>query len=251
MAALTVLKERRNRMEREFETKVIEVIQITNDVKSFRFAVSDDVDFKPGQFFFVTIRINSKEVTKHFSFSNSPTEKGYIEFTKRLTDSEFSKALDRLKEGDWAKIKMPYGQFTFQGEYEKIAFLAGGIGITPIRSICKYACDKKFSADMIVVYGSKTERDIVFHEDLLAMEAENRNLKVVYTVDNSKDKDAWKGRTGFITAEMIREEMPDYRERLFYICGPPKMVDYLRTLLSDELKIPQERMKIEQFFGYI
>lgn len=248
----TASKERRNRMEvREFETKVIEVIQRTSDVKSFRFTVPDDAEFRPGQCFSVTIKINGKDASKHFSFSNSPTEKGYIEFTKRLTDSEFSQALDKLKAGDWARIKMPYGQFTFEGEYEKIAFLAGGIGITPIRSICKYACDRRLSSDIIIIYGNKTERDIVFHEDLLSMEAENRNLRVVYTVDNPIDKNAWKGRTGFITAEMIKDEIPDYRERVFYICGPPKMVDYLRALLSDELKIPKDKMKVEQFSGYI
>jgi ferredoxin-NADP reductase len=235
---------------REFETNVIEVIKRTSDAKSFRFAVPDDIEFKQGQFFFVTIRINSREVTKHFSFSNSPTEKGYIEFTKRLTESEFSKALDRLKLGDWARIRMPYGIFTFEGEYEKIAFLAGGIGITPVRSICKCACDKKFPTDIVLIYGNKTEGDIVFREDFLAMEAENKNMRVVYTVDNALDKNKWNGKVGFITAEMIREEMPDYDERVFYVCGPPKMVDYLKILLGDDLKINDERMKIERFSGY-
>ncbi|MBI5213700.1 MAG: FAD-dependent oxidoreductase [Nitrospirae bacterium] len=236
---------------KEFETKVIEIMQRTDDVKSFRFAVSDDIDFKPGQFFMVTIKINGQEATKHFSFSNSPTEKGYVEFTKRITNSEFSQALDRLKVGDWARLKMPYGLFTFEGEYENIAFLAGGIGITPVRSICKYACDRKLSADMILIYGNKTERDIVFREDFLAMEAENKNMRIVYTVDNPIDKKTWNGRTGFITVEMIREDISDYSDRVFYICGPPKMVDYLSALLSEELKIPKERMKVEQFSGYI
>jgi ferredoxin-NADP reductase len=147
---------------------------------------------------------------------------------------------------------MPYGRFTFEGEYDKIAFLSGGIGITPIRSICKCACDKKLPADMILIYGNRTERDIVFHEDFLAMEAENRNLRVVYTVDTPMmDKNRWKGKSGFITSEMIKEAIPDYRERIFYVCGPPKMVDYLRALLSEELKIPKEKMKVEQFSGYI
>lgn len=235
----------------EFETEVIEVIQRTGDVKSFRFAVPGEVDFMPGQFFFVTIRIDNKEATKHFSFSNSPTEKGYIEFTKRLTESEFSRALDRLKVGDWAKIKMPYGQFTFKGEYEKIAFLAGGIGITPIRSICKFICDEKLSVDVVLIYGNKTEKDIVFKEDFDVMTSENKNMRVIYTIDSPLDKDSWDGKVGFITAEMIKDEITDYRERICYICGPPKMVDYLRTLLYDELKIPKERMKIEQFLGYV
>src|SRR4030065_2752756 len=108
---------------KEFETKVIDIIQRTHDIKSFRFTLPDDITFKPGQFFFLTIRTNSKELKKHFSFSISPTEKGYVEFTKRITKSEFSQALDKLKIGDWARIKIPYGLFTFEGEYDKIAFI--------------------------------------------------------------------------------------------------------------------------------
>ncbi|MEW6109539.1 MAG: FAD-binding oxidoreductase [Nitrospirota bacterium] len=61
---------------REFETKVIAIIPRTHDIKSFRFAVSEDTDFKPGQFFRVTIRIKGQETTKHFSFSNSPHREG-------------------------------------------------------------------------------------------------------------------------------------------------------------------------------
>ncbi len=239
-----------NRLERAFETKVTEVIQRTSDVKSFRFAVPEDVEFKPGQFFFVTIRINSREVTKHFTFSNSPTEKGYVEFTKRITDSEFSQTLDSLKAGDWARLKMPYGSFTFEGEYEKVAFLSGGIGITPIRSMCKYVCDMKLSTNMILIYGNRTEKDIVFYEDLRIMEAENKNMKVVYAVGSAIDKDSWKGGTGFITGDMIREEIPDYTERVFFTCGPPKMVDYMVTLMRDEMKIDREKIKWENFPGY-
>ncbi|MEW6109540.1 MAG: FAD-dependent oxidoreductase [Nitrospirota bacterium] len=99
-----------------------------------------------------------------------------MEFTKRITNSEFSQALNQLKIGDWARIKMPYGFFTFEGEYEKIAFLSGGIGITPIRSICKYACDRGLPTDIVLIYGNKTEKDIAFHEDFIQMEAENKRL---------------------------------------------------------------------------
>jgi len=105
---------------KEFETTVIDVIPRTQTVKSFRFSIPHDinVDFKAGQFFVVTIRIKGQEGIKHFSFSNSPTEKGYFEFTKRITGSDFSQALDRLKKDDWARLKMLYGFFTFEGEQE-------------------------------------------------------------------------------------------------------------------------------------
>jgi NAD(P)H-flavin reductase len=231
-----------------FETKVIDVIQRIRDIKSFRFAPTKKVNFKAGQFFFVTIRINGGEKTKHFSFSNSPTESGFYEFTKRITDSEYSRALDKIKIGDWARLRMPMGKFVFEGEFPRIAFLSGGIGITPIRGICKFATDKKLTTDIILLYGNRTEEDITFKDDFAAMQENNKNLQVVYTLD-TQDKN-WQGRVGFINDEMIREEIPDYEERVFFICGPPKMVESLVNILKDKLSVSEDMIKTENFSGY-
>ena len=234
-----------------FETEIIDIIDRAPGVKSFRFNSSDDLVFQPGQFFFVSIMINGQEATKHFSFSNSPTEKGYIEFTKRLTGSEFSNALASLKKGDWAKIKAPMGNFTFNGEHGKIAFLSGGIGITPIRSICRFASDKGIASDIVLLYGNNSEKDVIFKKDLDAMAESNKNLKIVYTLTtNGIDNNAWQGRKGFIDKAMVIEEIPDYTDRVFYICGPPNMVTVLSNTLSRGLNIEKDNIIIENFTGY-
>ncbi len=235
----------------EFEIEVSDIIQRTHNVKSFRFKTKKDVDFKPGQFFFVTIKIGGVEKTKHFSFSNSPTEKEYVEFTKRITDSEFSKALDKLNIGDWAKLRMPYGSFTFEGEYGKIAFLSGGIGITPIRSICKYATDMKLPTDIVLLYGNNKEEGIIFRDDFDKMRSVNENLRIVYTLTSLDiDKQTWQGRTGYIDDKMIKEEIRDYKERVFYLCGPPKMVESLIDILKDKLGVQENKIRTENFTGY-
>jgi ferredoxin-NADP reductase len=235
----------------EFDTKVLDVIQRTHNVKSFRFAIEEDVEFKPGQFFFVTIKIDTEEKKKHFSFSNSPTEKGYVEFTKRITDSEFSQALDRLKIGDWARIKMPYGSFVLGEENGKIAFLSGGIGITPIRSICKFVSDMSLPIDIVLLYGNDKEEDIIFRQDLGQMSSMNKNIRIVYTLTSPDiDKQTWPGRTGYIDDEMIKQEIGDYNERAFYICGPPKMIEGLTDILKNKLSIQENKIKTENFVGY-
>jgi len=231
-----------------FETEVLDIISRAPKVKSFRFETEQEVHFKPGQFFFAGIKIAGSEMTKHFSFSNSPTEKGYVEFTKKLTDSDFSKALNRLKVGDGAKLKMPYGSFTFEGEYKKIAFLSGGIGITPIRSICKFVTDRKLATDIILLYGNHQEEDIVFKTDLEEMGSVNKNLRVVHTL--TYPEQTWRGRRGFIDEEMIKEEISDYQERVFYVCGPPKMVESLVDILKSRLALPEDKVKTENFLGY-
>lgn len=232
----------------EFETEVTEVIRRTYNVKSFRFRKNADTEFKAGQFFFVTIKIGDAERIKHFSFSNSPTETEYIEFTKKLTSSEYSQALDRLEAGGWAKLKMPLGSFTYDGKYRKIAFLSGGIGITPIRSICKYVVDKRLDSDMVLLYGNRTADDIVFKEDFEEMQTNWPKLKVVQTL--SDPGPGWRGRQGHISSRMIKEEIPDFMERKFYICGPPGMVGAMKEILLNELKIGSEHIITENFTGY-
>lgn len=231
----------------KLEAKIKEIIARTYNVKSFQLRIDNDIEFKAGQFLFVTVKAD-KELTKPLSISSSPTEKGYIEFTKKITESEFSKALDSLKPGNMVKIKYPYGNFTFGGEYPKIAFLSGGIGITPIRSICKYAVDKKIKTNIILLYGNRTIGDIAFNEDFSKMQKEYPDLKVVHILSGAET--GWTGRAGHINKIVIEEEIPDYIERKFYLCGPPAMVESMKKILLDELTVLEENIVTENFVGY-
>jgi len=231
----------------KFETKIDEIIPRTYDVNSYRFARPPELAYKPGQFFFVTIKQGDKELTHHFSFSTSPTEKDFFEFTKKLTDHEYSVALKAAKAGAWAKIDASYGEFTFEGEYPKIALLAGGIGITPFISICKYATDKRLNTKITLFYGCRTEKDIAFKQELEQMQEENKNLKIVFIVNEATPQ--WKGAVGLITAEMIQKELPDYMENMFYLCGPQPMVSAMEKLMAS-IGVQKEKLKMEYFTGY-
>lgn len=230
-----------------FETQVAEIIRRTPDVKSFRFKRPKEFDYDPGQYMYVTIMIGGRKQTKHFTISSSPTETEFIEFTKKITDHEFSVALDHLKIGDWAYIEAPEGEFTFKGEYPKIGMITGGIGITPFRSIIKYCTDKGIKSQIILLYGNRYEESCAFKEELDALSKQNRNLKIVHCL--SQPSELWRGRRGHIDLQMIKEEIPDYTERIFYVCGPPglviSIVDALKTL-----KTPDDRIKTENFPGY-
>lgn len=195
----------------------------------------------------ITINAGSQKLRKHFSFSSSPTERDHIEFTKKLTGHEFSNALDAMKTGDWAEIDAPYGTFTFEGEYKKLVLLSGGIGITPLMSICQYCSDKQLDTNIVLLYGNKTEQDIAFRKELEELQKQDKNLKVVFTLDEPGD--GWTGRGGRIDAAMIRSEVPDYMGRVYYTCGPPAMIQVVENILKD-LRIPQEQIKKENFAGY-
>jgi glycine betaine catabolism B len=231
----------------KFETKMEEIIPRTHDVTSFRFSRPADLKYKPGQFMFVTLKQNEKELNKHFSFSSSPTEKEYIEFTKKLTDHEYSLALKSAKVGDWARIDAPYGQFTFEGEYPKITLLGGGIGITPFMSICKNATDKALNSKITLFYGCRTENDFTFKKDLEELAEKNKNLSLILMV--SEPTTQWKGVTGIINVEKVKQYLPDYKENMFFTCGPPPMVEAMEKLVLN-LGLTKENLKREYFTGY-
>ena len=231
----------------KFETKILDIIPRTVDVTSYRFPRPPELNYKPGQFFFVALKQNGKELNKHFSFSSSPTETGFIEFTKRLTDHEYSMALKAAKVDDWARIDGPYGAFTFEGEYPKIVLLAGGIGVTPFMSICKNATDKQLQSKITLFLGCRTPNDIPFRQELETMQQANKNLKLHFVV-NQPTPD-WKGATGVITADMIQKELPDYKDNIFYCCGPPGMVAAMEKLI-DTIGLPKAQLKLEYFTGY-
>jgi ferredoxin-NADP reductase len=196
---------------------------------------------------FVTLKQGEQELSKHFSFSSSPTEKVYIEFTKKFTDHEYSLALKSAKVSDWARIDAPYGQFTFEGEYPKIALLGGGIGITPFISICKNATDKALNCKISLFYGCRTENDLTFKKELEALAEKNKNLSIILMVTEPTEQ--WKGETGIINAEIVKRYLPDYKENMFYTCGPPTMVEAMEKIVLN-LGLPKEKLKREYFTGY-
>ncbi len=231
----------------ESEVKIKEIIQRTYNVKSFRVEAGGKLDFKAGQFLQVSLKAGP-ELKRYLSISSSPSEKGYLEFTKKITESDFSKALSALSVGDCVKIKYPFGNFTLDEAEENIAFISGGIGITPIRSICKFVADKNLGTDIVLIYANRTISDIAFKEDFREMQKQYPKLKVVHML--SEPSDELMSRSGRVNSQAIKEEIPDYPQRKFYLCGPPAMVEAMKKILSEELTLPRENIITENFTGY-
>ncbi len=231
----------------EVEAKITRIIPRTYNVKSVRLEPQEWIDFQAGQFMRVSLKTDN-QCKRYLSISSSPTEKGYLEFTKKLTESDFSKTLDGLQPGDTVKIQYPFGKFTLEGAPLKIAFLSGGIGITPIRSICKYAVDKNLGTDIVLLYANRSIKDIAFREDFDFMQRQYPKLKVVHVL--SEAPAGFNCLSGRIDSQIIRNQIPDYTERKFYLCGPPLMVEAMKKILSDELILPQENIITENFQGY-
>lgn len=230
-----------------FEAELLKAVPRTLDISSFRFSNPMDIAYKAGQYLSITINEGGKALIHYFSISSSPTEKGYLEFTTRLRDTEFKNALRKLEIGDKVYLKAPFGDFVLDDATGRIGMLSGGIGIAPLRSMIRYCTDKRLGTKIVLLYGNRSERDIVFKDELEDMQRENPNLKVVHTLAEAGED--WKGYRGYIDAAMVKKEIPDYEERVFYSCGPPAMVEAMEGLLV-KMGVKKENIREENFSGY-
>ena len=236
-------------MEKQIEAILIERIDRAKNIASFRFRTKERIDFLPGQFTQLIFDVENsanRELNKYLSFSSSPT-KDYIEVTKRLTESEFSKRLENLKPGDSLLLKSPMGNCVFNEEDKQIAFLVGGIGITPVISIIEYIVDEKLDVDIVVFYSSRTE-DIAFRNQLDNWQKSHNNIQIFYTITDCEPKDK-QCLSGAINEDLVKQRMGNCCGRTVFIFGPPAMVEAMKNLCF-RVGCDKSAIKAEKFIGY-
>ena len=213
---------------------VIEKIQKESfDTKTFqvKFAdkkVADSFSYKQGQFMEISV-LGVGEAP--ISITSSPSRKGYLEFSIRATGS-VSDAIHELKVGDTLFIRGPYGNsFPFEElEGKNIYFIAGGIGLPPLRSLINMVLDNKDKFGKIeVLYGAKTPDELCFKEELEEWK-KVKDTKVWLTVD--KPCDGWGCSIGVVT-ELWKETDIHPENAVAIVCGPPIMIKFVVKKLID------------------
>jgi ferredoxin-NADP reductase len=233
------------------------------DIVSFKFArrsVADNkqnqnvyVNYKAGQYAIVDLgtKEDPEGPLRSFTMASSPTEENFIMISTRIRDTPFKKKLANLDVGTPVNITAPLGKFVLHEDYLKTAvFLSGGIGVTPFRSMLKYATDKQLQVKIILFDANRNKDNILFKSEFDECASLNRNLKIVYTLD--KPNDDWKGEEGHINQVMVTKYLgkTELDNSIFYICGPAGMLNAMKKLLQEDLGITKERIKVEEFTGY-
>lgn len=234
-----------------FKSTLLEKIPRSADTTSYRFSRPADYSFQAGQWYTITIPSPEGPLDHHFSHADSPTEP-FVELTTRLTGSAFKNALDGLPIGAEVEIEGPYGRFLFGYERPRIAFLTGGIGVTPVRSMLRYLADtggekRVAGQELVVFYGSMTEDGIVYKEDFDWFEKVIPGLRVIHVITHPTE--SWHGYGGFITAGVIRAELAEPTEWTYYVVGPPPMVAAMDKVM-EQLGVPHGQVVTESFAGY-
>jgi ferredoxin-NADP reductase/Na+-translocating ferredoxin:NAD+ oxidoreductase RnfD subunit len=164
--------------------------------------------------------------------------------------SSFKKALIGMKKGDIVVASQLSGDFVLPKDpAKKLVFMAGGIGITPFRSMIKYLIDKNEKRQIIIFYSNKNFDDIAYKEILEEAE-EKLGIKTIYAITDMENiPGSWAGYKGRLTPRIIAGEAPDYGKRDFYISGPPSMVANLSVILKD-MGVRKKHIKTDYFPGF-
>lgn len=234
--------------------KLKQRLQIAPDIYDFAFEMDKKFTFLPGQYLEWTLSHpdpDSRGVRRYFTIASSPTE-GNLRIGIKFypNSSSFKKALVSMEKGSEIVAGQLAGEFTLPKDPErKLVFIAGGVGITPMRSMIKYLLDTNQKRDISILYSNKAARDIVYKE-IFDKALKKLGIKTVYTLtDTSNIPSGWKGRAGYIDANFIAQEIPDYQDRIFYISGPHSMIDAFVGVLKG-MGIPGNQIKVDFFPGY-
>ena len=224
---------------------VSKIIDETPDTKTF-FVVSQEdenlFDHMPGQCAMLGVPGVGEAM---FSISSSPTDIGYKEFSiKRV--GNLTKYLHNLEVGAKLTIRGPYGkQFPVDDALrgQDLLFIAGGIGLAPLRSVIRYCFDNGNNyGEIDIVYGARSKTDLVFLDELMNKWPKMQDTRVFTTID--KPEDGWDGHVGFVPAYL--EEITPSLDKTAIICGPPIMIKFaLESLIKIGFKKEQVYTTLE------
>ena len=217
------------------------------DTRSFYFKSETPLTWLPGQYIYITLpKLNYEDQRgdiRHFTISASPTEGDFVRITIRVRqESGYKKTLDELPLGSVVEGKGPQGTFLFdkKGNGSNI-FLAGGIGITPFRSMTKWIIDNNLGVPIHLIH-SNSDSEFVFKSDFEKWADENKNIKLSY-FDSSV--------LGHLDSKKLLNLLSntDIKTSTFWVVGPNVFVDAMEDIL-EELKVPEDNIKTEKFTGY-
>ena len=230
---------------------VKKIVVETPDTRTFRLEPEDGqpFNFTAGQWvslgIFTEDRAGFKE-NRPYSIASSAADTTGISITFRIVGS-FTNKLNQMHEGQRLGVMGPFGQFQFKPqEIRHAVFIAGGIGVTPMMGMARFAADRKLPTPITFFYSNKTLEQTTFHKELSDLSKANPAMKVVFTLTQAERVPAgWEGETGRFNQGMLAKYVPDYAECTFFICGPVKMTQEVAALLTSQLKVPSSQIHVE------
>jgi ferredoxin-NADP reductase len=214
--------------------------------------LDEEVDFRPGQYFFVTLpdigHQDDKGLRRHITVVTSPNEKGVLGLATRMRDSAFKRSLRELPVGAEVDVEQPKGKFVLPEDSSRpLVFVAGGIGITVFRSMLRYIREERLPYRVTLIYSNRDRDSTAFLDELRDLEQELPDLRLILTMTQDP---GWDGETRKIDAEFVKEYLgEELNQYTFLVAGPPAMTEGVQHAL-EEAGVQDENVIAERYSGY-
>jgi ferredoxin-NADP reductase len=235
------------------KVRMVERREYAGGILTVTFTKPEGYTHKPGQWCFLELPdlgvADEGGLRRHLSITAAPGE-DTIGFATKISDSAFKQTLTKLEVGSEILIEEAKGRLALPKDRDTpICFLAGGIGITPFRSMAMDNFLTGGGHETTLLYSSRTPEETPYFEEFQKLTEEDDKFRFVATMTRmQQSKMSWDGREGRMDAKMIAEEFPRWREGAFYLAGPPNMVATILDLLK-ELGVPSENVTVEKFIS--
>ena len=235
-------------------SKLLSREEVAEGTMAFHFEKPSNWTFKAGQFLDMTVldppETDAEGNTRSFTIASAPHEKNLMVAT-RMRDTAFKRVLRTMPLGSAVQIEGPSGDLTLAANGKRPAvFLAGGIGITPFRSIAFQSAKVKTARHIFLFYSNRRPEDAAFLNELQALEKENPNYKLIASMtEMEKSHRPWLGEVGLIDKGMLTRYLKDALSPIYYIAGPPEMVKGL-TAMVKKIGVGDGDIHAEEFAGY-
>ncbi len=229
----------------------IRKIKEAEGIYSFHFKPDKALRFSAGQYLEWTIPASNSDGRgnrRYLTISSSPSESEFA-FTLKIPSpaSRFKQSLQKFEQDDWLSATNLSGTFVLPSDKsQKLAFIAGGIGVTPFRSIIKSLVDSRDKRDATLIYSANSADEFSF-QDLLK-NAERAGIKTHYAI-TGQTPSGWHGLKGPLDAASVSSAIPDYKQRRFMVSGPFAFVVHIRQQLLG-MGISRRQIVTDYFPGY-
>jgi ferredoxin-NADP reductase len=228
--------------------------EVAEGTMALRFEKPSGWAFKAGQYLDMTLldppESDAAGNVRSFSIASAPHEETLMVAT-RMRDTAFKRVLRMMPIGAPVRIEGPSGDLILQKDLTRAAvFLAGGIGITPFRSIVHWAAKEKLPNRIVLFYSNRRPEDTLFLTELQSLERDNPKYKLIASMtEMEKSHQPWNGETGLIDQGMLGRHLKDAASPIYYVAGPPAMVKGLHEMLS-KAGLDDDDIRVEEFAGY-
>jgi NAD(P)H-flavin reductase len=211
------------------DAEILEVIDETESIKTFRLKPKLDIGFRAGQFMELTVPGVGEAP---FTPSSNHSKKDVLEFTI-MSAGRVTKLIHQMKRGEILGIRGPYGTDYPLGDFKSkdIFIVGGGVGLAPLRALL-YALFNEVNdyKKIVLKYGARTPKDIVYKNEVFKWKEYAGHVNVEVSVDVGDD--TWKGNVGLVTTVLKKEDV-DIDNAVAIVCGPPIMMKFVTFKLSD------------------